>query len=620
MNTLQFTPFQSAVDASFWLDLADKKLNVLGLSQAAQPLVASYALARDALPCLFTLPGQALDPTIATPPFSVRCDGVLHNTNTLEDYKKMDKTQLAKTLASDLWQAIVAGDATKTPSLLTPFTLLTFADLKKSRFYYWFAFPALVPTEPWVYDTNTSLEKAWTASRVSSLVSSYDQLQQPPFFRVETPSNDQAIVVPLSTAVHDDDIPLIFGFTDPSSSSDHPGWPARNLLAWIHHTYPGRRVQLLGYRERPADKVVAWERSEKRALAPRMVDLAHMMDPTLLASNAVDLNLKLMRWRLMPELDLDKIKATKCLLLGAGTLGCYVARSLMGWGVRHITFVDNGKVSLSNPVRQPLYRFDDSLRGGKEKASTAAARLLEIQPTLNARGISMTIPMPGHPQPKDELDRDLRQLDDLIAEHDVIFLLTDSRESRWLPTLLGAVKHKIVLNAALGFDSYVVMRHGTTRNGLGCYFCHDVVAPTDSLKDRTLDQQCTVTRPGLSAIAAALAVEMLVSLLQHKDGIEAEADTTGQPGSCVLGLVPHQIRGFLGQFNNMLIAGQAYDKCTACSKKVMDAYEHAPLDFLQQVTDDSLILERVTGLDEMKKESEALLLDADWALDEDDDF
>ena len=123
------------------------------------------------------------------------------------------------------------------------------------------------------------------------------------------------------------------------------------------------------------------------------------------------------------------------------------------------------------------------------------------------------------------------------------------------------------MNAALGFDSYVVMRHGVKRgvinsdppsafmkkmpgNRLGCYFCNDVVAPGDSTKDRTLDQQCTVTRPGVSMIASALAVELLVSVLQHpKRGCayaqavaddDEDEDESREAGSC-LGIIPHQV-------------------------------------------------------------------------------
>ncbi len=124
-------------------------------------------------------------------------------------------------------------------------------------------------------------------------------------------------------------------------------------------------------------KHTAWEKRNGKAV--QSVDLARTMDPERLAGSAVDLNLKLMRWRLLPEIELDRVKDTKCLLIGAGTLGCNISRALIGWGVRNITFVDNGTVSYSNPVRQTLFEFADSVQA-KEKAIAAAASLKRIFP------------------------------------------------------------------------------------------------------------------------------------------------------------------------------------------------------------------------------------------------
>ncbi|KAJ2079296.1 Autophagy protein 7 [Coemansia sp. RSA 988] len=660
----------------------------------------------------------------------VSVEGYLLNTNTVEEFKKYDKGELLRSAGAEVLDAIRSGRATQQPGLLWPFLLLTFADLKKYRFHHWFAFPAVTADPPdEVTEAPVPISKFVARDKdLAQLLVEFAAFSQANAdscsafvarYRPEAPDRRWRICAlgdwdEVNDSAHDG--MTMLGFVDPSSHATRPGWPLRNLLTWLRHQHPEvRRTRVLCFRDAvlaqgstaaagqqsesivlevdvtPTERLTSecrvsgWERDAGQRLAPRTVDLSSTMDPERLATSALDLNLQLMRWRLAPEIDLARIANTRALLVGAGTLGAYVARGLLAWGMRKITFVDNGRVSFSNPPRQPLYEFADSVDGGKPKAEAAASSMRRIFPRVDAQGVQLSVPMPGHAVPAAEVE-DTRaaaaQLEQLIVDHDVVFLLTDSRESRWLPTMLGALHRKLVLCVALGFDSFVAMRHGviadyssegsgagavdsgtagpgTTGPGtagtraadpvaqdmpeverLGCYFCNDVVAPTDSLADRTLDQQCTVTRPGLAPIASGTAVELLATILQHPlGGLAPAADSSGAVDGGdvgVFGAPAHQIRGHLTGFRQHAIVGQASSLCTACSPRVIEAYRQHGFEFLQRVFNNTPVaedsphrameaagvaanysyLETLTGLAALHRETDRMLEDIEWSENE----
>ncbi|GMM28714.1 Atg7 protein [Martiniozyma asiatica (nom. inval.)] len=628
----EYAASQSFLASSFFVKLSQLKLDVLKLSEHPVDLIGFYPLrsSSNQQPALnlnessFDLISNNRDSMYSVP-------GKLLNTNSIDEFKAIDKKQLLRTWGGNMWQQIRDGTIWENLSQLGSFGILSFADLKKWKFYYWVATP--------------QLGSQWTLLSTTQSDSNYvGKFENDSLFGVLS-DNNQIEKFSINEAKKSGRIL----FNDLSTVPEKSANILRNFLTALAYNkifdieiyaLKGNSITTI-YKLRCIDSnflggcnndfiplMSGWERTSSNKLCPKLADLGSLINPIELADQATDLNLKLMKWRLVPSLDLDIVKNSKCLLLGSGTLGSYVARALLAWGVRNITFVDNGKVSFSNPVRQPLFDFEDCLNGGEPKAETCAKNLKRVFPNVNSVGISLEVPMMGHP-PADEIRArdDYEKLVNLIREHDVIYLLMDSSEARWLPTVLGYSEDKIVINAALGFESYLVMRHGpsplkplTVDPKIGCYFCSSLSTPNNSLLDRSLDQMCTVTRPGVALMASSIAVELMVSILQTPDKNMTPHSTTERFN--VLGSVPHQLRGFLHDWQLLKLHAEKFTYCPACSVPVVSAVKEKGWDFVKTVISNNQLLEEVCGLKKVKEEAEEVLKKMqEWGDDTDgEDF
>lgn len=85
------------------------------------------------------------------------------------------------------------------------------------------------------------------------------------------------------------------------------------------------------------------------------MDLKSNLDPATLSASFVDFNLKLMNWRAFPEFDLDLMHDLKVVILGAGTLGCNVARVLMVRKLESTLLKEFGLSSVSALLRDGVF-------------------------------------------------------------------------------------------------------------------------------------------------------------------------------------------------------------------------------------------------------------------------
>jgi ubiquitin-like modifier-activating enzyme ATG7 len=201
----------------------------------------------------------------------------------------------------------------KNPQILSTFALITFSDLKKYKFYYWFAFPALIPPLPFTSTPPTLLQDQFPVESFSNSYQSFKSkyAEQSGFFLVKKKQDGVVVIRKLgdwSTFWSSSDI-ITVGFVDPSAQKSNPGWPLRfhsyffsytirNFLFLIQKEFNLQHVDVIALRDTIEDSihfqvhfdtsqpishdfplVIGWEKGPKGTPTPRVSDLGPMMNP-----------------------------------------------------------------------------------------------------------------------------------------------------------------------------------------------------------------------------------------------------------------------------------------------------------------------------------------------------
>ena len=130
-------------------------------------------------------------------------------------------------------------------------------------------------------------------------------------------------------------------------------------------------------------------------------------------------------------------------------------------------------------------------------------------------------------------------------------------------------------------------------------------------------------------MAGAIAAELAAAVLAHPLGVEApppksqrrrnhDSDSDDSDDSdpelefdLPLGEAAHMVRGRLGAaFAQQAMVAEAFEGCTACSRRAVDAYRSRGAGFVLEALRDPGSLEALTGLDELHASVGAMMMAA----------
>lgn len=223
----------------------------------------------------------------------------------------------------------------KDPSLLNRFLVVSYGDLKKYRFHYWFAFPAFqvpdfveVKEKKAINDVFSGEEKKQIQEKFETIRGYEENKERTDEFTCILVKNQEGIRLIKLTDWNQDTFKqndeIYFICADPSALDKTPGWPSRNLIFLIASQYQklnaaekNYEIKFLFLRQWRKDilessftislffpnfidfqtqpKAFGWEKDSKNKMRPKYIELSATMNPEQLAASQSALNLKLMK-------------------------------------------------------------------------------------------------------------------------------------------------------------------------------------------------------------------------------------------------------------------------------------------------------------------------------------
>ncbi|RCN48058.1 ubiquitin--protein ligase, partial [Ancylostoma caninum] len=308
MLQAEFVPFSTFIDTTFWAELNRRKLHEWRLDETPRYISGSFSLFETVGECCWlSLGHESFQQSGANV-----CNGQLLLFNTLENFKGLDRKRLLRVEAQKIWDLIVSGEWLQYPDRLSTFIFTVYADLKKYQYYYWNCFPTLC------FPSNIRQEVV-PIDVDGKPIHFYDE-QKAHVFLLDSDGN----CCPLRKLVEvSDPNEMKVVYADPSPVRGRAGWPLRNLVAAVAYLKPSWNrcsfISLRGGNHLEEFKIswepstvsdfpptVGWERTHEGRMVPQFADMRKQFDPKKLMEQSVGLNLSLIKWRLVPEMRLER--------------------------------------------------------------------------------------------------------------------------------------------------------------------------------------------------------------------------------------------------------------------------------------------------------------------------